>query len=398
MASFKLRHFANAEALRTIRPQYLMALLGKHADYFTKRGVNLAAFNGAGPDYDAIAGVLMAPEEPPSSLIDDLYYVEEMATPSGMDSLLDAATEAKLELDLDDEPTPADVAVQVRLRAPALLEQKHAEQVLLDRKRSFVYFQPKDGVDITFRMPRAKKIRAFEEELGVRLDAMKRGRTCKLFIFRRDDVVSLLVRRGDPYKREGAIEKTKTTSVYYRPEKYDVLRYDETLGELSINAEGNKKLVEHYRTLVGELLFDDAKRFPGTAKFTLAPLQEDGAACLICTDVEGIDSVVLKEVQIFRGGSYGEVEIRRAKDLFASFAERGRELPKGRIVKASFLVKFTGQKTPRTVTIRPNNIASYTRNEDTAPVEEWFTKRGFIIPATPTETHDADLGQASSWV
>ena len=293
MASFKLRHFANAETLRAVRPQFLMALLGRHADYFAERGVNFGAFNGAGPDYEAIAGVLMAPEQPPSTLIDDLYYVDEMATQPGMDALLEAAEAAKVQLDLDDEPTPADVAVQVRLRAPALLEQKHAEQVLLDRKRTFVYFQAKDRADTRYHAPGAKRVREFEDTMGVRLDLMKRGRTCKLFVFPRTDGVWFLVRRGDPYKREGAIEKAKTTSVYYRPEKYDVLKYDEGLGELAINAEGNKKLAEHYRELVGVLLFDDAKHFPDTAKFTLEPLQESGAESLVCSDVEGIDSVVL---------------------------------------------------------------------------------------------------------
>ena len=93
-------------------------------------------------------------------------------------------------------------------------------------------------------------------------------------------------------------DRAKTTSVYYRPEKYDVLKYDEGLGELAINAEGNKKLAEHYRELVGVLLFDDAKHFPDTAKFTLEPLQEAGAESLVCSDVEGIDSVVLKELQL----------------------------------------------------------------------------------------------------
>lgn len=395
MPSFQLRHFANAEVLRTIRPQYLIELLGKHADYFAKRGVDLNALSAADPDYEVIAGVLIAPDQPPSSLIDDLYYVEEMASASGMDALLDAATEAKLELDLGDGPTPADVAVQMRLRAPLIVEQKHAER-MLECKRSFVYFQPKEGSDITFRMPGANKIWAFEEELGGLLNAMKRGRTCKLFIFRQERRASLLVRRGDPYRREGAVEKTRT-SVYYRPEKYDVLRYDEILGELSINAEGNKKLVEHYRALVGELLFGDAEHFPGTAKFTLAPLQDIGSDCLICSDVEGIDSVVLKEIQICRGGCYGDVEILRSKDLFTSLAERGRRLPSGHIVKASFLVKFTGQKTPRTVTIRPSNIASYARSEDSAPVEQWLMNRRFFRSTTLTESHDENFAQASSW-
>jgi hypothetical protein len=222
---------------------------------------------------------------------------------------------------------------------------------------------------------------------------MKRGRTCKLFVFPRPDGVCFLVRRGDPFKREGSIEKTGMTSVYYRPEKYDVLKYDQGLGELSVNAEGNKKLVALYRELFGELLFGDPKRFPNTAKYTLAPLQDDGADALICSDVEGIDTITLKEVQILWGGPQGEIEIRRAKDLFEALKGRKKELPKGRLVKASFLVKFTDAKTPRTVTIRPQNIASYTRDSDASVVEAWLTARGFV--KTPTvEAQDADLAPA----
>lgn len=56
-----------------------------------------------------------------------------------------------------------------------------------------------------------------------------------------------------------------------RPERYDVLKYDEELGELSVNAEGNKKLVALYRNLFG-----DAGRFPGAVKFTLEPLRTTG--------------------------------------------------------------------------------------------------------------------------
>ena len=81
------------------------------------------------------------------------------------------------QLDVGDEPTPADVAVQVRLRAPALLEQKHAEHFLLQRRRTFEYFQSPDGVDTKYRAPGAKKLRACEDSLGIRLEAMKRGRT-----------------------------------------------------------------------------------------------------------------------------------------------------------------------------------------------------------------------------
>lgn len=393
MATFALRHFANAEALRTVQPTHMIALLNKHADYFDARGVDFGRLNGHGLDYDAIAGVLMTTDEQtPSALIDDLYYVDEMATKDSMDALLDAAEAAGVTLDVGDDPTPADVAVQVRLCAPALIEQKHAEQFLLQRRRTFEYFRSKNGADMTYRAPDAKRQREFETSLGIRLEAMKRSRTCTLFIFPRTDGVWFLVRRGDPFKREGSIDRAGTTSVYYRPEKYDVLKYDQSLGELSVNAEGNKKLVAHYRELFGELLFDDAQRFQDVPKYSLDPLQDDGANALICTDVEGIDSIVLKEVQIFWGGTQGEVETRRAKDLFEALRARQKDLPKGRIVKASFVVKFAGSKTPRTVTVRRGNVASYTRDPDAAVVDEWLTLRGFV--RTAPEVQSADLAPA----
>jgi hypothetical protein len=61
-------------------------------------------------------------------------------------------------------------------------------------------------------------------------------------------------------------------------------------------------------------------------------------------------------------------------------------------VKASFLVKFTDAKTPRTVTIRPQNIASYTRDSDASIVETWLTARGFVKSAP--EAQDADVAPA----
>ena len=84
--------------------------------------------------------------------------------------------------------------------------------------------------------------------------------------------------------------------------------------------------------------------------------------------------------QTFWGGSEKEIEIRKANDVFAAYAGRGRAMPqKARIIRASCQVKFTDSKTARTVTIRPSNIAQYTRDSDAAVVEDWLTKRGFIL-------------------
>ncbi len=99
--------------------------------------------------------------------------------------------------------------------------------------------------------------------------------------------------------------------------------------------------------------------------------------------------------KVYWGGAYGESTTHKAKDLFAAWAAHERSVPKGRLVKASFLVRFTGQKTARSVTIRPSNIASYTRNEDATLVEQWLALRGFV--KTPIgEAQDADLASAAA--
>ena len=141
----------------------------------------------------------------------------------------------------------------------------------------------------------------------------------------------------------------------------------------------NKGEKEIYRVEFGRNVFGNTDFFPGTGKYTLEPLRRDGAVSIVCTDVDGMDWVRLREVQFLRGGTEREIEIRKAKDLFAALEGRGQSMPAtAPILRASFHVKFTDAKSPRIVTIRPSNIAQYTRDSDADVVEDWFQKRGFI--------------------
>ncbi|MCA9633922.1 MAG: hypothetical protein KC766_40010, partial [Myxococcales bacterium] len=323
-------------------------------------------------------------------LMDDLYYVHEMSDDNGMDELIAAIEELpaseRVELQLPPDPTPADVAVQVRLQAPELLERRHAER-FLTKKRSFEYYQPKDGADLTFRMPTKKQVAALEGALDDRLDQLKRGRNSKVFIYQKDDGVWFLVRHGQPCRREGTLNNDGPGAVYYRPEIYDPLRYDPTTGELSMRAE-TKKIGILYREKFGLHLFGDATMFPETTKYTLEPLISEGEDALVCSDVEGIDWVKLKEVEYHWGGPHRERKTHKADDLFALLRSQERKLTRGPLMRANFAVKFTDAKTPRTVTVRKGNVASFTRDHDAPLIEAWLVKRGFVTseapPALPT--------------
>src|SRR5262249_61943454 len=70
----------------------------------------------------------------------------------------------------------------------------------------------------------------------------------------------------------------------------------------------------------------------------------------------------------------------KAEDYFPPPKARQRPSPAGDLPRATFRVKFSGSKAPRSVTIRPSNVAQFTRDGDSALVEEWLAAPG-VPPA-----------------
>ena len=379
MATYNLRRFAQPAVLKAIAPKRLQEFLGPYRTYFDGRGLPLPSPNASnGLDHEQLVEVLMTPDaDTPKDLVDALFFVNEMSTDENMDLLLEEAETKGLSLDGKPDPTAADVAVQVFLQDRQLLERKHAEQYLT-RPRVFEYFQTQARPVPAFKQPSWVTLVALEHDLDNWFEKKKRGRGSRVFVYPKGDSIWFLVRHGDPFRREGSLDGDQMSSVFYRPEKHDVLVYEPALGELRMNT-CNKGEKEIYRVEFGRNVFGNTDFFPGTGKYTLEPLRRDGAVSIVCTDVDGMDWVRLREVQFLRGGTEREIEIRKAKDLFAALEGRGQSMPAtAPILRASFHVKFTDAKSPRIVTIRPSNIAQYTRDSDADVVEDWFQKRGFI--------------------
>ena len=379
MATYNLRRFAQPAVLKAIAPKRLQEFLGPYRTYFNGRGLPLPSPNASnGLDHEQLVEVLMSPDaDTPKDLVDALFFVNEMSTDENMDLLLEEAETKGLSLDGKLDPTAADVAVQVFLQDRQLLERKHAEQYLT-RPRVFEYFQTQARPVPAFKQPSWVTLVALEHDLDNWFEKKKRGRGSRVFVYPKGDSIWFLVRHGDPFRREGSLDGDQMSSVFYRPEKHDVLVYEPALGELRMNT-CNKGEKEIYRVEFGRNVFGNTDFFPGTGKYTLEPLRRDGAVSIVCTDVDGMDWVRLREVQFLRGGTEREIEIRKAKDLFAALEGRGQSMPaRAPILRASFHVKFTDAKSPRIVTIRPSNIAQYTRDSDADVVEDWLQKRGFI--------------------
>jgi len=331
-----------------------------------------------GFDYDELCCVLLNPDShTPREMIEALFYINEMSTHEGFDALQEAIAGTDLDVEIGQDTAPADLAVQVWLQEPALLERLYAEQFLF-HPRSFEYFRTTSYPIPPFKEPDSETIRVLEQALEEWFVKKRRGRTSSVFVFVKPDFVWFLVRHGGPFTREAATREGKSTSVCYRPEKYDVLVYNPENGEIRMNArsKGEKQL---YREKFGLHLFGDAHYFDGESKFSLEPLRLDGTESLVCSDVDGIDRICLKEIHFYRGGEFNEVEICKAEDFFAALEKRSGFLPeRAPIIRCTFEIQFSDSKTPRMVTISSRNKVLFKRDDDAAIIEDWMRRRGFI--------------------
>jgi hypothetical protein len=377
--SFRVRRFANPALLKQIDSPLLVQFLTPHAAYLAGRGVDLSDAHAL--DYDALAAALADPgDDAPDPLLEAIYFIDEAADDEFADTLLVEAESKGIALVDGQDASPADIAVRLWLADPHVLQNLHAERFLVRPKRFISLLTTGDRLP-ALECVTDEMVAAMQIDLDQFYEKRKKGRGARVFRFMRDDGVWFLVRHGERLKRQGKIENEQPGSIFYRPEKFDVLIYNAALGELAVHA-GSRGEIEAYSRTIGVRVFGDASLFDVTMlkeKYTLNPIRTDGRACLACTDVPGIEGVRLTELQWRYNSHLYHVEIHRSDDVFEALEIIRRKLPgNAQLLRATFKVKFEGAVRERTVVIRPPNIANYDRESDAALVEAWMRKRGFI--------------------
>jgi len=271
MATFNLRRFSKPEMLRRIDREHLIAFLEPYADYFSDRGVELPSVNTEEElDYNALSQALLNPNtSTPDDLAEALYYVNEMSTQKGFDSIQDAIAGTDIDVVIGENVAHADLAIQVWMKDRNLIERLHAEQFIF-RRRSFEYFRATNGSIPEFKEPSDETIHALEADLDEWFAKKRRGKYSKVYVFPKEDYTWFLVRHGKPYARESVIEGGESSSQYFRPEKYDVIVYNPTFGEIRMNAEtkGEKEL---YRAKFGQHFFGNSDFFVSPHRVTSMP-------------------------------------------------------------------------------------------------------------------------------
>lgn len=378
----KFKRFSKMAFLQQIGRPLLGEFFNKFKSELATKGVELS---GAGLDdeayFKAVARIANSPGGVPDELFEAMFVIEEMANQEGQERLERAVAEAQLTLEFAENSTHADLAVQVWLAAPEVLTRKHNELRLV-RLAAFEYFGCKAPEDRRGKvaMPGQDTIARVEADLDDWFNRHHRGpETAHIETYVINGEFWFLVRHGDTFARTAKVENGKLGVLHFRPVKDDVVVYSPERDEIRIHA-GTKGEKELYRETFGMRVFGDDRYFSERKAYTLEPLRTDGADALDATDIEGIENIVLREIEVAWNGSFNRCIVVRADDLFAAAAEvnAASAVPaSGRFVRAVFEVQFEGSPKARKVEVRPPNILKLGRHCDAVRVQRWLFERGF---------------------
>lgn len=390
MASFNPRSFTRPDSLKRIANSNLIAFLTPYRSYLAGRGFDLPTDAAVEFPHEDFAKLLMEYDPNlPNDLINGLFYIDEVASNDPLEEMLDRAKTAGITLPIDSMSTAADIATQIWNANPSLLMERAARILALQRS-SFMYFVGKKGVQRALPATAGSQLKRLETLMDPWFEENNRGKGTRVFSFPRGAKVWLLIRHGMPSIREGKHEEDGSVGVaFYRPQKHDVVIYDADQDLLAVNADtkGTRKL---YLENIGIVLFGDRNYFGEGEIFTLAPIRDHGADCLVCSDVEGIDRVRLREVIRLLPGPVPMTEITRASDVFAALGDHAEAKFKyGTIIAAKFGVLFTGARQERVVSLSKGS-ARYDRDTDALAIEAWFKARSFYALEDKDDRSNAD--------
>jgi hypothetical protein len=383
MATVRIVRFSKASLLRRVDPALFLDFARSFGGFFARNEVDLPT----GPDpelipYGPIADSFMRLDPAlDRDLIDALYYLDSLSADANGDLLLDEARHEGFDLP-EDDLHPVDVAVRVWMQDNGRDFLKTLQDRNVVKKfRSFQFCQKAENKAGEYTPPPPDKQAAAAAEMGPVFEKKKRGNDCEVSFFDEEqDEVWFVIRHGEIMNRGESIEDDGEPGlVVYRPVTHDVVIYNKEAREIRTNVDSQWQL-NLYRRVFGDLLFNDGEFFGKEAKYTLDPLRDDGVDSLACPEVDEIESIKLKELVVFNGsrGDWERIKYQ-APNLFQRWMAGARPFPSGSISQASFTVKFTDSKDPRTVSIRSSTKLLVSRDHDSDAVERWLWERHFHL-------------------
>jgi hypothetical protein len=395
MTAVRLPRLSRPGVLESISPERLFALLQPYAGFFAKRTVSIES-PGSIDCQAVIREITHADHEAPADLLDAICLIDELSHTVAVDLLLDRVPRDSLGLDRDTEHSPADIVTAAWLAEREHLIQTHA-RVKLKRARSFDYYQANQTKPPKYVTPAEETLQQLERDIDSWHVERLRGQGTKIEIFDRGYEVDVSILHGSLFRRQPVVNAGNFGIKSFWPVQSDLAIYNRAFGELRINAKSAKEKALYCR-LLGRHLFGSEDCFPTGVKYSLEPLREFGFDALAPGDIDGIRDVKLVELCLGDPDErYGVITIRKGDDLFHWAQGRNKDIHiERRLISATFKLQMFGRKSELAVTVRPPNVAMYSRGPIAATIEAWLTQRGFIITGQSTRKpcHEPILASA----
>ena len=380
MPTYNPKQLSEPEVIREINPTVLYEFLQPFEGYLRSRGLVLkkeSRIDNAA--IEKLVEILTNPTmKTPQTLLNAVFYVEEMSTPLAADSLLNAAHQAGMQFDEEGKHSLADIVMQVWLFDSKMVESQHAWYTWKTPRR-MECFQPA-------RLTGSAPMSITDERLNQAIkDAgdwfVKHNRGRKLFMTPRifDNEIQISIRRGDPFSRKSTIDDDGIDTITFREARKDSMVYCLNDEVLMLNS-SLKSAYPIYCRIFSKLLYDNPDHFGLVTRYTLAPLSELGEDALSPGEIDAIEEIVLLNYRVRLGGPFNSYIIHGADDYFADLKWRGGSFQaEGSLDRATFRIKYRHVKAPRTLTLYAGSSSSYTRDENAHYAEQWMVLRDFVM-------------------
>ncbi|MCA9193990.1 MAG: hypothetical protein KDB03_19600 [Planctomycetales bacterium] len=386
MTAVRLPRLSRPGVLESIANERLFALLRPYADFFASRAVPIETPDSI--DCQAvIREITKADRDTPSDLLDAISLIDELANAVAVELLLDRIPAHSLGIERSGKHSAADIITAAWLSNPDKLVQTHALS-RIKRVRSYDYFQASQTTAPKFVTPAEETIQQLERDIDSWHVERFRARGTRVEIFENDEEVEFSIMHGSLYRRQQVVENGRFGFQSFWPVQSASAIYNREFGELRINAKTGKEKALYCR-LLGKHMFGNENLFPTGIKYTLDPLREFEFDALAPGSIEGISDV--RMIELWLGDPddrYGVITIRKGDDLLNwAQAKKKNIWLERRLISATFKMELLRPKRELAITVRPPNVAIYSRGPVAAIIEAWLTERGFIIsPKSPTRT------------
>ncbi|MBN8599247.1 MAG: hypothetical protein J0L78_16355 [Planctomycetes bacterium] len=375
--SLRAGRWVNPGSLNSIDPKLQSRFFQQYRNELEPHGV----FLRDGLDDEAIRRVMCGEVSGLSAeLIDRIGVIDEMSTSGNHELLLDEAK--RLGLDIGPTPSTADLVVLLLLDGTESLERIYAERLPLARRLFRSHFALTADPPIVSGVP-DHVLKGYEDGLEQDFVGRGRGSGVRVFHFPTTTGFRQMIRRADVAHRDVSVDPLTggRQHIIFHPERFDVLIYDHSQGEMQVNAKHDAD-VRAYLEHVGHHLFTHSQLFLAEglpAKYTLKPILEREQACLRCDDVPELEAVWLRGLDWAHPKAIDLVERPRSKsDLFRAMNDAGRGIPRSvKLMSATFNVVFKTGREGQLRIVLPNN-AVYSRESDSEVILRWLGLRGFL--------------------